>query len=508
MRKRSEAGARARREIPEREIQLEVPHDSINEMAVLAAMLVDSEVAKRLIPLCPTDAFYAEEHAAIRDAIGEAMRKGLPLDPGVLVRLNPDIDSRRVEKLVAARPDVPERLDYYVDTLLWDRQLAQAARGPISSFLEAVKNPKHDREDVRILARRIGEAFDGEGGKHLLAGKDVVRQAVAEVSRRVDGEAIYPFGIDGLDKYEDGEWRMIPGVDPGGLTLVTALSGSGKSLLVGHLAIASARARRKVLFGAWEDEAPTTIEQMATLALKWSRTAIQRGLSSTLRTADGRPAKMTREEIVIFEEMAHKIAGWITFFKNPFRHGERLPSGKNATNDDHLDIIENEIAKTGCDVFIADLLQRALVDDTPSGERMALYRMRHISQVARMHTIATHQQRAKDIEQRANKTPTREGIIGTGAWLDVPRTILAPHLPAKWKNVPDDTMEIYVLKQSKGVWPLGVEFDYDSNTGQITNGRSFDVRANNDASETTAFETAPAKRETSRGKKPFGARRR
>ncbi len=510
MRKRSEAGGKAG--FPDRELQIAVPHDPVNEMAVLGAMLVDAEIADRLLPLCPADAFYTEEHAAIREAIAEARRRKLALDPDVLARIYPEAEALRMEKIAASRPDVPENLDYHVETLLWDRQCAAATRGPVSSFLEALQDRKVDRESLQLLAQSVAKSFAGEDGKHLIAGKEVVRQMIADVERRIEGEAIYPFGIEGLDRYEDGEWRMIPGVDPGGFTLVTALSGSGKSLLLAHLAIASARQKRKVLFGSWEDEAPMTIELMSVFALRWSRAAIQRGFSSTLRTADGRPAKMTREEVVLLEEMAHKISGWVTFFKNPFRHGERLPTGRSATNDDHLDIIENEIAKTGCDVFMADLLHRALVDDSPSAERKALYRMRHISQSARCHTFAAHQQRAKDIETRASKTPTREGIIGAGAWLDVPRTILAPHLPAKWKNVPDDTLEIYILKQSKGPWPCGVEFDYEPATGQIANGRSFDVRATNDSGD-GAFETAPASREKpkrapSRAQKAFAGRRR
>ena len=83
------------------------------------------------------------------------------------------------------------------------------------------------------------------------------------------------------------------------------------------------------------------------------------------------------------------------------------------------------------------------------------------------------------------------GIIGAGAWLDTPRVVLAPHLPAKWKNVPDDTMEIYVLKQSKGPWPIGIEFDWEPDTGQISNERSFNVREAPADSSDGAFGIAP-----------------
>jgi hypothetical protein len=273
------------------------------------------------------------------------------------------------------------------------------------------------------------------------------------------------------------------------MTLLTALSGSGKSTCASHLALGQARQRRKVLFGAWEENAPTTLESLTVLALKWSRSRILDGKSNRLRTeGDDDWAPMTKEDLIEFEEMAHKISPWIVFFDNPFQRNAARISGRQPPNDDHLDIIQEHIEESACDVFFADLLARSMVDDHPSDEKHFLYRMLAITEECKMHTIAAHQQRAKDIETRADKKPTREGIIGSGAWLDTFWTVLAPHLPAKWKNVPDNTLEMHVLKQRNGPWPIGIEFGWIPDTGQITGGRSFDVKATSETSNPHLFE--------------------
>lgn len=495
MRRRSEAKARPQRtrEVPlERQFGLDVPNDPMTEQVLLAAMLADEEACDRLLPMLPIDAFYAEEHRTLRDAIGEARRKKLSLDPAILMRLNTEVDDRLIGKLRTSRPDLPEDLDWHVDELLWDRHRRNVTEGPIDSLIHALQNPNEDRDRVRTLARQIGEAFAEEHGhaRHILNSSEVVRQTMAALRKRTSSKTVYPFGIPELDFFEDGSRRLRPGANPGGWTLVSSLSGSGKTTFMCHLALGIGRQRRKVCFGAWEDEAPVTLELLATLNLGWSRSRVLDGKSHHTRTEGGDDwAPMTREDLVTFEEECHKISRWITFFENPFQI--RRTNGPRPTNDLHLEIIALHLADSGCEVFMADLLHRCFVEDSPSEEKRALFGLLDIVQKGKVHMIAAHQQRAKDIETRVDKRPTREGIIGAGAWLDVPWVVMAPHLPGKWKAVPDNTMELYILKQRQGPWPLAVEFDWDPDTGQIANGRSMDVKATIDSSD-GAFGIVPA----------------
>lgn len=513
MRMRSEV----RREKSEREkpeILIDVPNDPINEQVLIAAALVDDDVRRRLVKAFPTpDAFYADKHKAIYAGLIELERLKLAYDPATLQRLSPDVDIRILETLATARPDVPANLDFHIDNLAWDAQRAQATGGPISALLEAVQNPKESHERVKALARQVGECFEGEFGRarYLRNPKEVVRAAMASLHRRVAGEAYYPYGIPGLDYYDadalnaknvniGGTRRIRPGASPGTISMITALSGSGKSSFAAHVILGLARQKRRILVGAWEENAPVTIELLATLSLKWSRSRMLDGKSNRLKDEDSLDYDpLSPEELVQVEEKMHAISKYVKFFDNPFQRNKGRSTGRKVSNDDHLDIIHDHIAESGCNVFIADLWQRCLVETKPEDERHALFRQLAIAEEQKVHVILVHQQRAKDIETRPDKRPTREGIIGSGAWLDVCWTVMAPHLPAKWKRVPDDAMELYILKQRNGPWPIAIQFDWEPDTGQIHGGVSIPVEARGESSD-EAFAGQEGKKTRGRGR--------
>lgn len=503
MKTRSEARKQREREHEERskvrEYTIDVPNDPINEQVILAAMLVDDETRAKLVKQFPPDAFYAEEHRAIASGLAELERRKLTYDPATLSRIAPDVDIRRLEHLADARPDVPKNLDFHVDTLQWDWKRAQLTQGPLAALLEAIQNPKEERERVKTLCRQIGSAIEGDLGRarFLRDPKEVTRQAMESIRRRAEGEAHYPYGVPTLDFFEEGakdakgrdiggQRRIRPGAAPGTINMVTAVSGSGKSTFMGHLALNLGRLRRRLLFGAWEEEAPVTMEFLAILSLGWSRSRMLDGTSNRLREDGEGYEPLTHEEMVVIEDRMDAIGKYIHFFDNPFQRNRRT-TGRRQTNDDHLDIIQDHLEEDGADVFFADLWQRCLIDTSPDDERHALFRQLAIANEQRAHVLMAHQQRAKDIESRPDKRPTREGIIGSGAWLDVCWTVMAPHLPAKWKPVPDNTLELYILKQRSGAWPLCVEFEWDPDFGTIANGRSVPVNAKGDEDDGGAF---------------------
>jgi len=165
-----------------------------------------------------------------------------------------------------------------------------------------------------------------------------------------------------------------------------------------------------------------------------------------------------------------RIAERIAFLAMPFRR----KSGEKPNNDRNLDILHGYIADSGCEVFIADLWKRLLRDASPEAEEDALIRQQSMAEETRTHGILLQQQRLKDVEQREDKRPTREGIKGSGAWIEVPDTIIGVHRPALWKRMDDNKLEGIVLKQRYGKWPLAVEFDWDAERGSITGGRPID----------------------------------
>jgi len=91
-----------------------------------------------------------------------------------------------------------------------------------------------------------------------------------------------------------------------------------------------------------------------------------------------------------------------------------------------------------------------------------------------VHAVLLQQQRLKDIESRPDKRPTREGIKGSGAWVEVPDTIIGVHRPALFKRIDDTVLECFVLKQRHGRFPLGVEFRWEPESGMISGGTAID----------------------------------
>lgn len=443
--------------------ELVVPHDVVGEQVLLAAAALDAKARETLLSKLTPDVFVDEQHRVLWSALGELHRQRLEYDPATLQRLVGD--RARVgylAELCELRPEVPKDLGWHVDQVLWDRQRINAAIGPIKSLLEALRNPSEAPERVRALARHVGDSFAGKSGsgRWLSDPSELVRSQTEEIKRRIAGHAAYPYGIRGLDfDLEKDELRMLPGAAPGQVTVLTGTSGGGKSTLAAHLTLGLARQKRRVLYGSWEMGGGMTLELLACISLNMSRTNLIQG-------------NITPEEYGKLEDRMGVIAQYVRFMKNPFRRTRGDSIRKEHANERNLDIVQEHIADSGCDVFIGDLWKRALKDASPEAEEEALYRQQAMAEEMHCHCILLQQQRLKDIEQRADKRPTREGIKGSSAWVDIADTIIATHRPAQWKTIADNKLEIFILKQRYGRWPLGVEFDWDGSLGSISGGRS------------------------------------
>jgi hypothetical protein len=443
-----------------------IPHDAANEAIIVAAAALDPELLAQLMRRLRPDLFHVRENAEAWQVLSEMHRHKLRYDGAVVEKLAGREVADYLAVLVEARPRPPANLEWHVTTLLWDNARVTAARGPVPAFLEALRDPKSEPERVRSLSRQIGGAFDGhEIRKYLHDQVGIVREQMGEIERRATGQANYPFGIDGLDYFEDPDdqgrrrKRVVFGAAPGMITLVTSVSGAGKTTTTANIVLGLLRMGRRVLYGSWEMNGGMTLELLACISLGWSRSELGEGIG---------PAA-THEGRVLLEEKMHEVSRGVRFMGNPFR---RRVSGRRATNDDHLDLVQGYIADAGCDVFVADLWKRCLVDVEPDAEEDAMIRQQAMAEEERVHCILLQQQRLKDIEQRPDKRPTREGIKGSSAYVEVPDTIIGVHRPALWKRIEDDKLEVFLLKQRQAKAPLAVEFDWDADRGMISGGRS------------------------------------
>lgn len=450
-----------------------IPHDPVNEGAILAAVLADQRLLDQLLRRLLPDHFLVRENREAWAALGEVRRRGLDFDYPSVRAISGDAVADYLEGVeLAGMP--AGNIEWHVQNLLWDAARVAAARGPVPAFLEALRDPKAEPARVRSLSRQISGAFDGyEERKYLHDPDRLVRDQMLEIEQRVAGHATYPFGLPGLDFFdpvERGRRRMIPGTAPGEVTVITSVSGGGKSTTAANVALGLAFPEgvdsdapgRKVCYGAWEMRGGTTLELIACISLGWSRT----DLTDPGGASPDAPIN-THEGRVLLQDRMRRIAERIRFMAMPFKR----VAGEKPSNERNLDLLQGYIADSGCEVFIADLWKRCLRDASPEAEEDALIRQQAMVEELRIHAILLQQQRLKDIEMRPDKRPTREGIKGSGAWVEIADNIIAPHRPALWKRMDDDKIEIFVLKQRKGKWPLGIEFDWDADRGSISGGR-------------------------------------
>jgi KaiC/GvpD/RAD55 family RecA-like ATPase len=317
---------------------------------------------------------------------------------------------------------------------------------------------------VRQLARRTASAFDHAGPLRYDRDPAALAEAqIAEIRKRRGGLAVWPFGIQGLDVYPEGEalagtWRMVPGLKPGHVTLVTGVSNSGKTTFSARVALAQAGAGRRVRYGAWEQGSGMTLELLAGMSLGIPRTRLMVG-------------DVTELELEVMKAEMERLGEFVRFFEVPV---DRARGEKKRTNAKSLDLIQEYVEAWGAGggVVFLDLFARALVETKPEEEEQALYRLQAMAQETGAHIVIIHQQRSKDIMAREDKQPTLEGLKGSSAWFDVPDTVLGVHREYLFKAVPDDVLRLLVLKQRHGQSQLTVDFDWDANLGLVSNGRS------------------------------------
>lgn len=465
----------ARQQPPAGGTELKVYHDGINEQVVIGAALVDRATRARLLAAIPPDTFLFPDHAAAWTGFRELERRGLDYDPATMAKLCPEVSVALLETIAAARPDAPPNLDAHVAWLFSDRRRATAIDGPLAALLEKIRDPRVELPALEAVARQLAESLGGGGHRRFLRdGARLAEDQAAQIKRRRG--ATFPFGIDGLDYFENAESarlygrykpeayapgtrfrRMVPGAFPGGMTVITAVSGGGKTTFTANLIVALARAKRRVLCAAWEPGTGIELELLASIV-------------SGVRRADLMNGQASDDDVDRHAEAMRKIARVVKFMDNPWlEEGSR---NKWTANADNMDLFSGYLSDSGCDVVVADVWNRMLDREDPSEEAKALWRQQAVFQKLGIHGILLHQMRFKDVELRADKRPTREGMKGSGAYVEVPDAVLGIHYPAMWKAVDPNRQEVVVLKQRYGVWPLGVEVDFDPATGRVSGGRS------------------------------------
>ncbi len=439
------------------DVSLKIPHSTLNEQLLIAAALSDNVHADLLISKLQPDLFVDKDHGVIWTAIVEARRRKLEPDASTLSQLSGGaIDISYIATLKQEHAVVPSNIEHHVGALRWDSAKADMVSGPLSDFLLALKKRTTSQQQLQGLASAIKASLDVHVDRKFMRDPVLLAQTQANEITARSKLAVYPYGIEGLDKYKDGTWRLIPGTAPKRVTVITGVSGSCKSVMAAKIALAQVKMKRRVLYGAWEMDDGPTLELMAMMSLGMDRYSLSTGAVSDL-------------DVAKLRKRMEQIGSYVRFFAPP-----KFARGKPASNDAALDTIERQVADSGAEVCIFDLWERGQPDNSPGAERQALFRQQAIAKDTNTHHILVSQQKLKAVESTEDKRPRRDTIFGSQAWVDIADTILGIHRPALWKNVPDDVLEVDILKQRYGKWPLTVSFGWDGDTCKLSNPEAVD----------------------------------
>src|ERR1019366_896499 len=203
MRRRSDVSVQPK-SATELVVKVSIVHEQVIIAATIAALSGDEpEIGERILDKIQSDTFSVEEHAALWVALRTMRQRKLTYDAATLQTLAGDrVRMTYLAELTSSRPDIPDNLDYHVECLQWDRQRVQVTKGPLASFLLAVANPLEAHERVQSLARSIADGLSGHTQQYIYDPASIVAEQMAEIRKRLDGHAVYPLGLDGLDYFE------------------------------------------------------------------------------------------------------------------------------------------------------------------------------------------------------------------------------------------------------------------------------------------------------------------
>lgn len=446
-----------------------IDHDVTNEGIVIAAVLVNEDIRIELVPTIPTDRFIDTDHAVIWAAMKRLIAKHKEFDAQLLHKeIAGKVRLSYLKSLMNTYPEAPVDLDVHVNALHWDSTRAKATQDSIPDFLRALRDNTEKPSAVLALAERVVRSLAVTSDTSFMYNpKHLAAEQRLEIERRKNIRS-YEYGIRELDYFPDGTHRCIPGVAPGKTTNITAVSGSGKSVLTAYLALQQARRGRKVLFGAWEMGAGDTLEALANISFQdMPGLESPTNLGSRYATSTG---DLDESELDTLELRMEKIGEYVKFFDPPFFNDP----GRAYTNEDAMAELHRMVVDSGCEVIVYDLFERCIANNSPDKERQMLFDLQTMHKQTDTHGMFTSQQKLKEVEKTNSKRPTRSTILGTQAWVDISDTILGVHLPARWKPIADDTMEISLLKQRFGKWPLNIQFQWNGDLMSIAKGVDVD----------------------------------
>lgn len=252
------------------------------ENAVLGALLIESGMTARLLPMVRPGMFYSGRNRLVFDAISSAFRKNRPVD--ILVVTEELKEMGKLEE--AGGPCAIARLLGGINSsahfqehclILYEYQVRRELAKVLSVGISRCGDMTFDVFDaVMGLQAELGRLLEESPVEsHLRPLEEVVDMTLELIDRRVnegkDGLTGIPSGVKGLDEMTGG-WQ------PGNLILTAARPGLGKTQFDLYMALSAAKAGYKVLFFTLEMQTVEIGERLVLIDTPLDYRKVKRGL--------------------------------------------------------------------------------------------------------------------------------------------------------------------------------------------------------------------------------------
>lgn len=429
------------------------PYDVNNERAVLAGVLQDRDIRRKVCGFLEAREFVGKEHRAIYKAVLSVGDETV-LDTEILLLCDDSKDLERglIDDLFT-KVEAPKNIDKHMLRVREDYRRA-CNMGAVEILAATLKDRSIPYSECVTATNQILSSLS-DVGLDPRTGKALSSQYLETLQERRQGKcAFVSTGYESLDS------MLTEGFAKGRMTVLCGRPRNGKSSLVADMVnrMLKCEPKPRILVMPLEAGKERFIDMLVCNATGITISQLVKE-PETLTTAQFEEVRRNVEKAVATDDR-------LVVMSNPFFGIARW------TDEAAMEKTEEIYATGGYDVVITDLWARKLPNaDKPDVTSKALFREQWLCQKYRVNSIAVHQLSRK-VEERRDKRPELTDLKGSGAWEEAADLVLAVHREKVYKPfLEKDTVEVHVLKQKLGDAGMVMEARYHGGLFKLTDDR-------------------------------------
>jgi replicative DNA helicase len=436
-----------------------------NESVVVATMIHDMRVRRELAQRLTDEDFGDERNKVIFSALVRMDRAKLEWSEDTLHSLvgsESEFGGWKYLREIVKAYEPNANIDYHVERMKLDAA-AFAVASALPDVRELCADPKRrDAAAIDRALRALGDRVSRLSSGFEITGTAADRAWTDEMRLRA---TVGPIAERTFFPLMD---RLIRRGFRPGISILAGRPGHGKSSWLANVLRQRANAGKRSFVGAWEMSQIDYVEMMVAAELGIPHDDLEE-----------RAGDFSDDEKHRIYEQVRRFNRHIVYERNPFPNLAPVdkPWDKFERNMRHLESTIRR-ASQRCAFLALDVFSQSLSDTRPETFKEALMRTRNVAVECGVHVMLVHHLNREGAQGR----PTLEHLKGSGALEEQADIVLAAEQP-RLRAGPSaarrmsDVIDLWVLKQKKGRFPLCARYDFDGARCRLTNERVHDERA-------------------------------